>query len=103
MPSGQGVASRKYRVEVEERLCKSCGICIAFCTRGVLEAQGALRKAVAAHPERCTGCRMCEIYCPDWAISVEPATPEADAADAAADTPAGFEVVTRRPGGGERR
>lgn len=58
-------------VEVDQRLCKSCGICIEFCRQGVLEAQGPLQKAAVVHPERCTGCGLCELYCPDWAINLE--------------------------------
>ena len=50
--------------------CKKCGLCAAFCPAGVYErdASGA---PVVAHPEKCTLCRMCELRCPDFAISVE--------------------------------
>lgn len=47
--------------------CKGCGICIAFCPRGVLAA-GEDGVPMVVVPDRCTGCRMCEVRCPDFAI-----------------------------------
>ncbi len=47
--------------------CKGCGICIAFCPKGVLAADEDGQPQVVA-PEKCTGCRMCELRCPDFAI-----------------------------------
>ncbi len=91
----------EYRVQVEERLCKSCGICIAFCARGVLQAEGALRKAVPVHAERCTGCRLCEIYCPDWAISVEPSAPHAQPETSPRDQGANVPPVQRAGSDGQ--
>ena len=49
--------------------CKGCGICVRFCPTKVLELD-ALGKAVAARPEDCICCRMCELRCPDLAIEV---------------------------------
>ena len=49
--------------------CKGCGICVAFCPKAVLELD---KKdcAVAARPEDCICCKMCELRCPDLAIEV---------------------------------
>ena len=49
--------------------CKGCGICVRFCPTKVLELD-AFGKAVAARPEDCICCRMCELRCPDLAIEV---------------------------------
>jgi len=49
--------------------CKRCGNCVAFCPRQALEADewGYPR---LADPERCTACGLCEMLCPDFAITV---------------------------------
>jgi 2-oxoglutarate ferredoxin oxidoreductase subunit delta len=53
--------------------CKRCGNCVAFCPRGALAADE-WGHPFLARPERCTACHLCEMLCPDFAISVgEPA------------------------------
>jgi 2-oxoglutarate ferredoxin oxidoreductase subunit delta len=42
----------------------------------VLEHQPEANVAVA-HPEKCTGCRWCELHCPDFAIFVTDVEEEA--------------------------
>ncbi|MFC1505186.1 ferredoxin family protein [Thermodesulfobacteriota bacterium] len=49
--------------------CKGCGICVEFCPKNVLEMDE-MDKAVAARPEACICCRLCEIRCPDFAIEI---------------------------------
>ena len=49
--------------------CKSCGICVHFCPKGVLVLDDQ-DKAVAKYPEKCICCRLCELRCPDLAIEV---------------------------------
>ncbi len=49
--------------------CKGCGICVAFCPKQVLELDDK-DKAVAARPEDCIACRLCELRCPDLAIEI---------------------------------
>jgi 2-oxoglutarate ferredoxin oxidoreductase subunit delta len=56
-------------VRIRVSWCKGCGLCVEYCSRGVLEIQGASSKAV--HAERCTRCLQCEAICPDFAIKVE--------------------------------
>ena len=63
---------QKTVVEIYESWCKKCGICAAFCPAGVL-AQSASGKVVIQDAERCTGCQLCELRCPDFAIHVRPA------------------------------
>lgn len=58
-------------IEVNEKWCKGCDICVAFCPKAVLERPEG-EKARVAHPERCTRCGLCEIMCPDFAITVAP-------------------------------
>ena len=49
--------------------CKRCGVCVAFCPTGALE-KDEWGYPFMAHPEKCTACHMCEMLCPDFAISV---------------------------------
>ncbi len=50
-------------------LCKGCNICVAFCPTQVLKLIKA--KAKVVEPEKCTFCRLCELRCPDFAITVD--------------------------------
>ena len=61
----------KPSIEIYKSWCKRCGICAAFCPAGVL-AQDDLGFAYVKDPERCTGCQLCELRCPDFAIHVRP-------------------------------
>jgi len=59
----------EYDIDIFRDWCKSCGICAAFCPRQCLslDADGA---PVVVNSKRCTGCRWCELHCPDFAICV---------------------------------
>jgi 2-oxoglutarate ferredoxin oxidoreductase subunit delta len=56
------------RLEIIERYCKGCSICVEFCPTHVLEMDGFL--ATVVRPEACIGCMQCELRCPDFAIKV---------------------------------
>jgi 2-oxoglutarate ferredoxin oxidoreductase subunit delta len=79
MFSSQTSASRikkRYKVSVDEKLCKGCYFCIRFCPMGVFvrsEVIGDLgyNLAKVEFPEKCTGCKACLLYCPDLAVAVE--------------------------------
>lgn len=59
----------EYEIDIFRDWCKSCGICAAFCPRQCLglDENGA---PVIKDAKRCTGCRWCELHCPDFAICV---------------------------------
>ncbi len=61
----------KYRfsLKVYNERCKDCGICFAFCPKDNLKP-GADGSPVFIDPESCTGCKLCEYMCPDFAIQV---------------------------------
>lgn len=63
---------KEFVVKINEKWCKGCGLCIAFCPKGVL-VMGERLKAQVKYPEKCIGCRRCENLCPDLAIIVEEA------------------------------
>ncbi len=54
--------------------CKRCGNCVAFCPRGVFETDRWGYPRVA-HPDRCVSCHLCEMLCPDFALSVGDRSP----------------------------
>lgn len=57
-------------VRVDEKRCKGCGICLAFCPRRVF-SPGERGKVRVSRPESCAACGICENLCPDLAITVE--------------------------------
>lgn len=63
------------KVMVSEGLCKGCGICVEFCPKKVLRVSSKLTPRGFYPPERvedkdCSGCKLCEMTCPDLAIWV---------------------------------
>ncbi len=58
------------RISVNTAWCKGCGICAAFCPVKVFtqERDGT---PVPEYQERCTGCKLCVLRCPDFAIQLE--------------------------------
>lgn len=60
---------RKRTINVE--WCKGCGICAAFCPKGVIDLDES-EKAAIVRPEDCIDCGLCELRCPDMAIESEP-------------------------------
>ncbi len=57
------------KVIIYPRLCKRCDICIAFCHRNALE-KGEDGYPRLVRNELCNSCGLCEVLCPDFAISV---------------------------------
>ncbi len=68
-----GTKRRKklYEVAFYHDWCKACGICTAFCPQQIILSDKA-GKPWISEMDRCTGCRFCEIHCPDFAIRVSP-------------------------------
>lgn len=60
---------KKKKLTINREWCKGCGICVAFCPKGVLvlDEEG---KACWAHPEKCKNCGLCELRCPDIAMEL---------------------------------
>ena len=58
------------KIEIIEKYCKGCHICVEFCPTKVLEMQGFV--AAVKNLEACIKCMQCELRCPDFAIKVTP-------------------------------
>jgi len=64
------------RICIDENFCKGCYLCIEQCHKAVYEissnrnTKGYLVPEVAKI-EDCNGCMLCELTCPDMAITVE--------------------------------
>ncbi|MBI3031645.1 MAG: 4Fe-4S binding protein [Candidatus Rokubacteria bacterium] len=67
----------RAEVLIEEARCRSCGICIDVCPTQVLVPMPITKKAAVGKIEKCTACRLCEVLCPDWAVTVYAAHEEA--------------------------
>jgi 2-oxoglutarate ferredoxin oxidoreductase subunit delta len=64
-------------IEVKEDWCKGCNICIERCPVDALEESDHLNKKGVRPPQlkkenECNNCRLCELICPDLAITVLP-------------------------------
>jgi 2-oxoglutarate ferredoxin oxidoreductase subunit delta len=60
-------------IHVVATRCKGCGFCIAFCPPKVLSFSTGYNPQgyhfpELANPDGCTGCDLCGLYCPDFAI-----------------------------------
>jgi len=66
----------KGEIVINETICKGCGYCAKFCSRGGIvmsrdkfTPKGYLLPAFS-HPEKCNGCGICGWMCPRFAIEV---------------------------------
>jgi 2-oxoglutarate ferredoxin oxidoreductase subunit delta len=65
----------KGRIDVNEKFCKACGLCIEECPQEVMGLAATRINAKGYHPAElikggCTGCGICTIVCPEAAITV---------------------------------
>lgn len=62
-------------VEVDEKYCKGCDLCVNACPQEVLSLDMEHLTPKGYHPahligEGCTGCAICAIVCPEAALTV---------------------------------
>ena len=63
----------KGSVKIVAERCKTCGFCVEFCPTHVLALSSAFNAKgyhtpYMVHPDKCSGCDLCGMYCPDFAI-----------------------------------
>lgn len=69
-------ATKRFKVSINDRLCKGCYFCVRFCPMGVFVRSDIIGElgynlAQVEYPEKCNGCKACLLYCPDLAVVVE--------------------------------
>jgi 2-oxoglutarate ferredoxin oxidoreductase subunit delta len=69
----QETPRKHFEIDIFPDWCKGCGICAAFCPKECIEQDPEGRPVIAA-AWKCTGCRWCELHCPDFAICVREVT-----------------------------
>ncbi len=74
----------KAELELDQERCKDCGICVAFCPKGVL-AQDEYGNVYIEDEEKCVLCGNCEIFCPEFAITVKEAGGNDEVPEASTD------------------
>lgn len=67
---------RTRRIVIDPAACKGCHICIDQCPQHVFDVSPdrSPKGYAMPHPARvadCTACLMCELICPDLAVTVE--------------------------------
>lgn len=53
-------------IHICEKFCKGCDICIDACPKNCLALEKG--KVIVIDAAACTGCGLCELRCPDFAI-----------------------------------
>jgi 2-oxoglutarate ferredoxin oxidoreductase subunit delta len=63
------------KIIIDTDFCKGCNLCVHVCPTGALQNGSEIRSARGylipkTNPEKCIICRMCEIVCPDFSVTI---------------------------------
>lgn len=64
------------KIKLNQNWCKGCGLCIEVCPKNVYDREASVsakgfRAITIKNPDACNQCRLCELLCPDIAITIE--------------------------------
>jgi len=65
-----------YKLWIDERYCKGCLIYVDVCPKKALKASQEINAKgyilpIENNMKGCSGCGLCELMCPDFAIAIE--------------------------------
>ncbi|MBM2813456.1 MAG: 2-ketoglutarate ferredoxin oxidoreductase subunit delta [Ignavibacteria bacterium] len=71
-----GIKRKKIEIEIDERLCKGCDICVILCSEKVFTISKKINSngyyvPIPSNIENCNGCLICELICPELAVILE--------------------------------
>ncbi|RKY26009.1 MAG: ferredoxin [Planctomycetota bacterium] len=66
-------------IEIDRAWCKCCYLCISVCPADVYArsdyiGERGVAVPLVARPEKCVRCGLCELMCPDMAVTVRDKT-----------------------------
>jgi 2-oxoglutarate ferredoxin oxidoreductase subunit delta len=64
------------KIKLNKNWCKGCGLCIEICPKNVYDRESKVskrgyREIIIKNPDICNQCLLCELLCPDLAITIE--------------------------------
>lgn len=64
------------KIKLNQNWCKGCGLCIEICPKNVYDRESnvspkGFRGIKIKNPEACNQCELCELLCPDLAITIQ--------------------------------
>ena len=71
------MGGKAEKINIDTLRCKGCGICVEFCPGSVLDLVEGRATVIAL--DACTACNLCDLRCPDFAITVVPKKDVSDA------------------------
>lgn len=67
----------RFKVTFDIEGCKGCGLCAAWCKKGLISFDKSYLNKAGIHPaiitnrDECVGCLNCALMCPDAVITIE--------------------------------
>jgi 2-oxoglutarate ferredoxin oxidoreductase subunit delta len=66
---------QKIKILIDDQFCKGCNLCLHVCPKNIFSegegrSRGGYRMPRVDGEKECTGCLLCEMTCPDLALTV---------------------------------